>query len=300
MAETLSTQELSQLSPLEWVMPRSFISQILCFPSTNPRIYEVLRDGLAGTLADVPYLASRIVARTHPKGSVALSSPCDSLGDLFRVNDLATTVDYNDLKARGFQPSLFDGLDLFSADLNPARDGNDTASDICSMRIAVNCRSRYNPPLPKNYLGAAFGVSLVTAKKVDLMDIGRSSGETYSISAIANVAAAIRQSVNVIDEDKMNTIVNHLSAQEDVTGLKLCEQPASVSIVSWADEGVYELDWGIELGHCEVVRLPTFKTKRYPVVFPRLPNGDLEVLVSFDPELLNRWRAVHSVSPWKA
>ncbi|QYT06116.1 hypothetical protein H0G86_012982 [Trichoderma simmonsii] len=448
MAETLSPQELSQLSPLEWVMPRSFISQILCFPSTNPRIYEVLRDGLAGTLTDVPYLASRIVARTHPKGSVALSSPCDSLGDLFRVQDIATTVDYNDLKAGGFRPSLFDGLDLFSADLNPANtspspvfravlslvkggcllsvslnhstaditafgsllkiwashcktgsseeiqfsqhwldrtaivnssrhapanaplllhkensspssqpskpveiettffrysaeslkslkvevskhlpdgtswvstsdiltallwgsatfsefpdDDNNTASDFCSMRIAVNCRSRYSPPLPKNYLGAAFGVSLVTAKKVDLVDIGRSSGETYSISAIANVAAAIRQSVNVIDEDKMNTIVNHLSAQEDVTGLKLCEQPASVSIVSWADEGVYELDWGTELGHCEVVRLPTFKTKRYPVVFPRLPNGDLEVLVSFDRELLDRWRAVYSVSPWKA
>lgn len=448
MAEILSPQELSQLSPLEWVMPRSFISQVLCFPSTNPRIYEVLRDGLAGTLADVPYLASRIVARAHIKGSVALSSPCDSLGDLFRVNDLAATVDYSDLKAGGFRPSLFDGLDLFSDDLNlantspspvfravlslvkggcllsvslnhstaditafgsllkiwashcrtgssegiqfsqlwldrtaianssrhapadaplllhkedsslssqpskpvevettffrysaeslkslkvevskhlpdgaswvstsdiltailwgsavysePSEDDNDAASDVCSMRIAVNCRSRYNPPLPKNYLGAAFGVSLVTAKKVDLMDIGRSSGENYSISAIAKVAAVIRQSVNVIDEDKMNTIVNHLSAQEDVTGLKLCEQPASVSIVSWADEGVYQLDWGTELGHCEVVRLPTFKTKRYPVVFPRLPNGDLEVLVSFDQELLNRWRAVYGVSPWKA
>ncbi|PNP56113.1 hypothetical protein THARTR1_03638 [Trichoderma harzianum] len=456
MAKTLSTEESSQLSPLEWVMPRSFISQILCFPSTNPRIYEVLRDGLAGTVADVPYLASRVVAKTHPKGSVALSSPCDSLDDLFRVNDLATTVDYNDLKAGDFRPLLFDGLDLFSADLDVAKtspspvfravlslvkggcllsvslnhstaditafgsllkiwashcrtgssedvqfsqlwldrtaivnssrhaptdaplllhkedsspssqpskpveiettffrysaeslknlkakvnehlpdgtswvstsdiltavlwgsavfsefsDGdydtandtaNGTANDVCSMRIAVNCRSRYNPPLPKNYLGAAFGVSLVTAKKVDLMDIGRSSGETYSTSAIANVAAAVRQSVNVIDEDKMNTIINHLSGQRDVTGLKLCEQPASVSIVFWADEGVYELDWGTELGHCEVVRLPTFKTKRYPVVFPRLPNGDLEVLVSFDQELLNRWRKVYGVSPWKA
>ncbi|KAL6799542.1 transferase family domain-containing protein [Trichoderma sp. SZMC 28013] len=448
MAETPSTQELSQLSPLEWVMPRSFISQIFCFPSTNSRIYEVLRDGLAGTLADVPYLASKIVARTHPKGSVALSSPCDSLDDLFRVNDLATTVDYNDLKTGGFRPSLFDGLDLFSADLNAAKtspspvfravlslvkggcllgvslnhstaditafgsllkiwasncrtgssedvqfsrlwldrtaianssrhapadaplllhkedsspssqpskpveigttffrysaeslkslkaevnehlpdgtswvstsdiltallwgsaifsefsdDNNDISNDVCSMRIAVNCRSRYNPPLPKNYLGAAFGVSLVTAKKVDLMNIGRSSGETYSISAIANVAAAVRQSVNVIDEDKMNTIIKHLSVQEDVTGLKLCEQPASVSIVSWADEGVYELDWGNELGHCEVVRLPTFKNKRYPVVFPRLPNGDLEVLVSFDLELLNIWKKVYGASPWKA
>ncbi|EHK19636.1 uncharacterized protein TRIVIDRAFT_46740 [Trichoderma virens Gv29-8] len=448
MAQTLPIQEPSQLSPLEWVMPRSYISQILCFPSINPRISEVLRDGLAGTLADVPYLASRIVARTYPKGSVALSQPCDSLSDLFRVKVLATTVDYDTLKAGAFRPSLFDGLDLFSADISSANtspspvfravlslvkggcllcislnhstaditafgallkiwashcrtgssediqfsqswldrtlivsnshsapadaplllhkeesspsnqpskpvevethffrysaeylkglklevnkhlpdgiswvstsdiltallwgsaifsefsdENNDAVSDICSMRIAVNCRSRYNPPLPKDYLGAAFGVSLVNAKKADLIDIGRASGQAYSISAIANVAAAVRQSIHVIDEGKMNTIVNHLSAQEDVTGLKLCQQPASISIVSWADEGVYELDWGIELGYCEAVRLPTFKTKRYPVIFPRLPNGDLEVLVSFDQELLNRWKEGYDMSPWKA
>ncbi|KAL7929828.1 transferase family domain-containing protein [Trichoderma chlorosporum] len=447
MAETPAIQERSQLSPLEWVMPRSYISQILCFPSTKTRISEVLRDGLAGTLADVPYLASRIVARTHPKGSVALGPPCDSLDDLFRVNNLVTAADYSDLKAEAFRPSLFDDLNLFSPDLNPATtspspvfravlslveggcllcvslhhstadigafgallkiwashcrtgsskdiqfssswfdrtavirnshhvpadvplllhkeestpssqpskpaeietqffrysaeslknlkaevskhlpdgtswvstsdiltallwgsaifaefsDDDDTADDTASMRIAVNCRSRYNPPLPKDYLGAAFGVSLVNAKKVDLLDIGRSSGETYSLSAIANVAAAVRQSINFIDEDKMNAIINHLSAQEDVTGLKPCQKPGKVSIVSWTDEGVYELDWGTELGHCEIVRLPTFKTKRYPVVFPRLPDGDLEVLVSFDPELVKKWKAQHDVSPWKA
>lgn len=449
MAENPAIQELSQLSPLEWVMPRSYISQILCFPSSNPRISEVLRDGLAGTLADVPYLASRIVARSHPNGSVALSPPCDSLSDLFCVNNLLTTVDYNTLKSGAFRPSVFDGLDLFSADLNPAikspspvfravlslvkggcllsvslhhstaditgfgsllkiwasycrtgsseaiefsqrwldrtaiisnshnapvdvplllhKDennppsqpskpveietqffrysaeylkslkvevnkhlpdgtpwvstsdiltallwgctifsefaddgGNDHLNDTCFMRVAVNCRSRYKPTLPKDYLGAAFGVSLVNAKKADLIGIGRSSEQTLFISAIANVAAAVRQSINLIDGDKMNAIINHLTTQKDVTGIKLCQQPASVSIVSWADEGVYDLDWGIEVGHCEAVRLPTWKTKRYPVVFPRLPNGDLEVLVSFDQNLMNRWKGGHDMSPWKA
>lgn len=448
MADQAAIEELSQLSPLEWIMPRSYISQILCFPSSNPRISEVLRDGLAGTLADVPYLASRILAGARPKGSVALSSPCDSLGDLFCVNHAFRTVDYNALKAGNFQPSNFDGLDLFSADLNPAikspspvfravlsvvnggclltvslhhstaditafgsllkiwashcRTGSSeeigfnprwldrtaivsraaqnapadvplllhkeeespssqpskpgkietqffrysgeylkglkvevskhlpdgtpwiSTSDIltallwgssirsestegdgspvddtCVMRIAVNCRSRYNPPLPKDYLGAAFGVSLVSAKRADLMAIGEATEERVPIPEIANVAAAVRQSVNVIDEQSMNAIVNHLAAQEDVSRLKPCQQPASVSIVSWADEGVYELDWGTELGRCEIVRLPTWKTKRYPVVFPRLPNGDLEVLVSFDQELMSRWKAGYNQSPWK-
>ncbi|KAL7922198.1 transferase [Trichoderma austrokoningii] len=446
MGEQAIIQGPSQLSPLEWIMPRSYISQILCFPSSNARISDVLRDGLAGTLNDVPYLASRIVARAHPKGSVALSSPCDSLGHLFRVNTY-TDVDYEALKSGAFQPSIFDDQNWFSPDVSPGNtspspvfravltlvkggcllavslhhqtaditaygsllkiwashcrtgssrgigfdqswldrtaivrschdalpdtplllhkeesvppsqppkpakletrylkfseeylkdlkgevnkqlpdgtawvstsdvltallwgytihsefldDDNTAADGKCFMRIAVNSRSRYDPPLPKDYLGSSFGVTLVTAAKADLVAIGSSTEHNISMSKIANVAAAVRQSIQAINEYSMNRIVNHLAAQEDVSGLKLCEQAADVSIVSWADEGVYELDWGAEVGHCEAVRLSSLKGKRYPVVFPRLPNGDLEVLVTFDEELMSKWRMAHKRSPWR-
>lgn len=447
MGEQAIIQGPSQLSPLEWIMPRSYISQILCFPSSNPRISEVLRDGLAGTLKDVPYLASRIVARAHPKGSVALSSPCDSLSDLFRVNTY-TDVDYEALKSGAFRPSAFDDRNWFSADVGPGNtspspvfravltlvkggcllavslhhqtaditaygsllkiwashcrtgsskdigfdqswldrtaivrsshntsvdaplllhkeeslpssqpskpakletqylkfsgeylkglkaevnrhlpdgtawistsdvltallwgyiihsefsdDNNTAASDRLLMRTAVNSRSRYDPPLPKDYLGSSFGVTLVTAKKADLVAIGGSTEQKIFTPEIANVAAAVRQSINVINEQAMNRVINHLAAQDDVSSLKLCEQAADVSIVSWADEGVYELDWGAELGHCEAARLSSLKGKRYPVVFPRLPNGDLEVLVTFDEELMRKWQTAHEQSPWKA
>ncbi|PTB35923.1 hypothetical protein M441DRAFT_93411 [Trichoderma asperellum CBS 433.97] len=447
MGEQALIQGPSQLSPLEWIMPRSYISQILCFPSSNPRISEVLRDGLAGTLKDVPYLASRIVARAHPKGSVALSSPCDSLNDLFRVNTY-TDVDYDALKSGAFRPSVFDDQSWFSADLSPANtspspvfravlslvkggcllavslhhstaditaygsllkiwachcrtgssegvdfdqswldrtaivrgshdapadsplllhkeeavlsgqpskpakmeteylkfsgeylkrlkaevnnhlpngtawvstsdiltailwgsiihsefldDDNTTADGKYFMRTAVNFRSRYEPPLPREYLGASFGVTLVAAKKADLVAIGSSTEQKIFTSEIANIAAAVRQSINIINGQSMNRVVNHLASQADVTTLKLCEQAADVSIVSWADEGVYELDWGVEMGHCEAVRLSSLKAKRYPVVFPRLPNGDLEVLVTFDQELMSKWQKAHERSPWKA
>lgn len=428
-------------------MPRSYISQILCFPSSNPRISEALRDGLAGTLKDVPYLASRIVARAHPKGSVALSSPCDSLSDLYRVNT-SPDVDYDALKSGAFRPSVFDGQSWFSADLGPANmspspvfravltlvkggcllavslhhstaditaygsllkiwashcrtgsskgigfdqswldrtaivrsshnapadtplllhkeeglpssqppkpakletqyfkfsgeylkrlkaevnkqlpdgtawvstsdvltallwssiihsefvnDDNTVADGKCFMRIAVNSRSRYEPPLPKDYLGSSFGVTLVTAKKADLVAIGSSTEQKIFTPEIAKVAAAVRQSIHAINEQTMNRVVNHLTSQEDVSSLKLCKQAADVSIVSWADEGVYELDWGAELGHCEAARLSSLKGKRYPVVFPRLPNGDLEVLVAFDQELMSKWQKAHERSPWRA
>lgn len=179
-------------------------------------------------------------------------------------------------------------------------DDNTTADGNLFMRIAVNSRSRYEPPLPKEYLGSSFGVTLVTAKKADLVAIGSSTEQKIFTPEIANVAAAVRQSINVISEPAMNRIVSHLAAQDDVSSLKLCEQAADVSIVSWADEGVYELDWGAELGHCEAARLSSLKGKRYPVVFPRLPNGDLEVLVAFDEELMNKWQNAHERSPWKA
>ncbi|KAL7896231.1 transferase [Trichoderma sp. SZMC 28014] len=447
MGEQAIIQGPSQLSPLEWIMPRSYISQILCFPSSNPRISDVLRDGLAGTLKDVPYLASRIVARAHPKGSVALSSPCDSLKDLIRVNTY-TDVDYEALKTGAFRPSAFDDRSWFSADVGPGKtsspvfravltlvkggcllavslhhqtaditaygsllkiwashcrtgssgdvgfdqswldrtaivrssrdtfvdaplllhkeeslpssqppkpakletqylrfsgeylkrlkaeanrhlpdgtawvstsdvltallwgciihsefsdDDSTTADENLFMRIAVNSRSRYEPPLPKEYLGSSFGVALVAAKKADLVAIfGSSTEQEIFTSGISNVAAAVRQSINFINEQAMNRVINHLAAQDDVSSLKLCEQAADVSIVSWADEGVYELDWGAELGHCEAVRLSSLKGKRYPVVFPRLPNGDVEVLVAFDEELMSKWQTAHEQSPWKA
>ncbi|KAK1237393.1 hypothetical protein MKX08_003018 [Trichoderma sp. CBMAI-0020] len=445
MGEQAIIQGPSQLSPLEWIMPRSYISQILCFSSSNPRISEVLRDGLAGTLKDVPYLASRVVARAHPKGSVALSSPCDSPSDLFRVNTY-TDVDYETLKSGAFRPSVFDDRSWFSADLGPGTsspvfravltlveggcllavslhhqtadvtaygsllkiwashcrtgssedigfdqswldrtaivrsprnapadtplllheeqslpssqpsrpakletqylkfsgeylkrlkakvnrhlpdgtawvstsdvltallwgyiihsefsdDDNTTADGKLFMRIAVNSRSRYDPPLPKEYLGSSFGVTLVTAKKADLVAIGSSTEQKVFTCEIANVAAAVRQSIHVISEQAMSRIVNHLAAQDDISSLKLCEQAADVSVVSWADEGVYELDWGAELGHCEAARLSSLKGKRYPVVFPRLPNGDLEVLVTFNEELMSKWQTAHERSPWRA
>ncbi|KAJ2982484.1 hypothetical protein NQ176_g1348 [Zarea fungicola] len=161
------------------------------------------------------------------------------------------------------------------------------------MRIPVNFRSLHEPPLPEYYLGAAFAISLVRAEEEDLISIAANSG-THSpsllIPALARVAAAVRTAVSAIDGESVKAAVEYIAAQEDLGGLKLSPKPAKVSIVSWAAEHVYGLEWGREVGRCESVRLPELNGKRYPIILPRLPNGDFEVLVRHDLETMGLLR----------
>ncbi|KAF5008575.1 hypothetical protein FDECE_5158 [Fusarium decemcellulare] len=443
-----------RLSPLDWLMPRSYVGHIICFTSSNAPVPQILRDGLAGTLKDVPYLASEIVDQRHPKGSVTLSEPCAGLDDLFYIRDLSATVDYNDLRAQDFSPSSFNGLDVFGdlgssagrrpvfqavlmlmsggfvlsvsahhsttditgfgallkiwashcssrssqpvsfsanwldrgalfptshevADATPidlpallhreAAEGvqkrepvenvdqletvifkyssntlrilkqkvtrhlgtddipwvstsdilygllwsavtyaenqeeADTASvnlarrsilrrkQVRQIRIPVNVRGRLSPSLPQNYLGTAFGVCLATVEKADLIDIGAKSGDE-SIAALAKVAMAVRKAISTVDDKAIKEAVAYLAVQDDLTGLKLGPQAANVTIVSWADENVYEMDWGKDLGHCEAVRIPELRKKRHPIILPRLPNGDLEFFVCFNKSTMDLFR----------
>jgi hypothetical protein len=155
--------------------------------------------------------------------------------------------------------------------------------DERAIRIPVNFRSRYKPPLPGNYLGAAFGIYLATAREIDLEHIatGADADKVVFISALARVAAAVRRAVDLVKGENMRSVVEYLVAQKDLKNIELGPQNTrpSPSIVSWADESIYDLDWGCEIGNCDAVRLPRLKNKRWPIVLPRRQNGDLEVFV---------------------
>lgn len=99
-----TTKRHNRLSPVDWMMPRSYISQILCFPSTSPQVHQILKDGLAGTLADVPFLTYGVVDGSLPKGSVMLNETSQSLDDLFQIKDLSATTDYVSSKSAHFCP----------------------------------------------------------------------------------------------------------------------------------------------------------------------------------------------------
>jgi trichothecene 3-O-acetyltransferase len=455
-----TTKRNEPLSPIDWVMPRSYISQILCFSASCPQVPQILKDGLAATLVDVPYLACDIVEGGQPKGSVMLAKTSQSLNDLFQIKDLSATTDYCSLKSAHFSPLLLDKLDVFHANLNvlgigplpvfratisrvrnghllcvsvhhsttditgfgallklwashcrtgssksvqfanicldrerllntptepPARcpaflhirndsktgkkpdsSGFDdmeslifnfqrqelqslkaevtpylpdettwvSTGDIVtailwgamvfaesqydarfgqgttpfengerSIRIPVNFRSRYRPALPKDYIGAAFGISLATAKESDLRHIATAAENVLFLSALASVAVVIRRAINLVDGENMRSVVHYLAAQKDLRNIELGPHNNSPSIVSWADEGIYDLDWGCKIGNCDAVRLLNLKNKRWPIVLPRRQNGDLEVFVRLETRqmevLKNSWvmRLLEGASP---
>ncbi len=107
------------LSPIDWLMPRAYVGQILCFPSTSPAIFPELRKGLAGVVADVPHLLSGVVDQGYPKGSVRLADPYQTVDNLISCQDLSGTLEYAALKAYNFPPSAFNVPGVGPPDTRP-------------------------------------------------------------------------------------------------------------------------------------------------------------------------------------
>ncbi|KAH8658206.1 transferase family-domain-containing protein [Xylariales sp. PMI_506] len=448
----------NSLSPLDWLMPRAYVGQVLCFPSTSPSIFHDLRRGLAGVAADVPYLLSGVIDQEYPKGAVQLSDPYQTVDDIFSWQDRSGALGYAALKAANFPPSAFnvlgppvrspeprfsvpepvfraklvliDGgallylefhhsttdmtgfgallklwaahcrtgssvtvgfdrrwherriLEEFYQDftvtsrslLSPPKliPAQETESSVHSnsaldesphetrifrfangrlkhlkdcinehlqstqyevewvstgdvlaailwsatvwtedqssattqvngtARIPVNFRSRCRPSLPKDYLGSAVVMTTVTIAREDLLslsgdfdDFGKTpvALDNALIMGIAKIAAAIRISINQVNNNNVREAFAYASSQPDIERLRLNSRHNGVSLVSWVDQSAYELDWGTSTLRCEAVRVEKYPGKRYPIVLPRVPGQDvLEVVVSFDDVAMARFR----------
>ncbi|KZL80651.1 trichothecene 3-o-acetyltransferase [Colletotrichum incanum] len=466
--ETSNKPGAKQLTPLDWLMPRYYMPQIYCFPSSNSRLRQSLQDGLSGLVTDIPFLLSGVVSQKQPLGSVALGDPYRSVSDCFTWQDLSSELDYNSLKkdhfplpvfnehdiivpntlkrplpvpapvfwarltlvrggaflyvglhhsvadmtgfgsivklwasycrtgsssAAGFDPSWLDrsafcnlassipiGINqgnipggLFyddylmpaaqapckppqdrqfttaifhfapgaleqlkiaaNAEISALEDAGlpwvstndvltallwsavvcaeyDTSStsdsdDVSHMALPVNFRSRWNPPLPNDYLGAACARASVISSKRDLLQlasapwIGRTSKrdhdgffEPKSARLLAKVSIAVRRAIMGVDVDELRRAIAFTASQSDLS--RITQQPIqALMITSWADQGACELDWGNVVGRCDAVRFATFPTKVRPIILPRLHDGEgggLEVLVSLNQEEIKRFR----------
>lgn len=154
-----------------------------------------------------------------------------------------------------------------------------------------------------------------------------------SLTALTRLATTIRRAVARVTEARVRAALAYTAAQEDMRGIVLNQHrrqrspspaglPSSssgvgsvdlgeeggskckrkkarnenkaVSLVSWADQAAYGLDWGHPVGRCEAVRLPRFAAWRYPIVLPRMPlvgdgPGGLEVVLAFDEDTVERF-----------
>ncbi|GAP87063.1 hypothetical protein SAMD00023353_2500750 [Rosellinia necatrix] len=191
-------------------------------------------------------------------------------------------------------------------------DGDGDGTRVSTLSFPVQFRAILRPPLPRGFLGAAFMMTATRAPHRGVCRIVRSPAvvETAAaaadpidavglgavdIPALADAALAIRRAAAAVDDAAVRQVLAHLEARPDgagagapplVLGLPryVAGGGSSVSVVSWADQGVYELDWGAAVGRCGAVRLAKMGYERDPIILPRLPgeDGGLEVIMSYE------------------
>ncbi|KAK7956507.1 uncharacterized protein PG986_005729 [Apiospora aurea] len=208
MAEAPSHEDLSSspLSPLDWLMPRAYIRQMLCFPASasassshatdrnisgESDVTKTLRDGFAATASQVPYLLSRVVSLTHPHGAVGLSGPYQLAEDLFDTRGVSRDYNYAALKCAGSPPDVLgrggfapetssDEEPVFRARLSLVERGfvlgvavHHSTTDITGFGVllkiwAANCRRLQNHPEDENELPLVDAAMLDRAAVRDL------------------------------------------------------------------------------------------------------------------------------------
>ncbi|KAI0539065.1 hypothetical protein GGR58DRAFT_525277 [Xylaria digitata] len=191
---------------------------------------------------------------------------------------------------------------------------------MSTLSFPVQFRSVLRPPLPRDFLGAAFLmtnarvlhenaclISKSTAQGQELRLAPQTEAETDApassadIPVLAKVALAIRQSIRKIDDAAVCGVLAYLEAHlgTNLESAIILGPPrydaggSGTSVVSWADQCVYELDWGDAVGHCDAVRLPKMRNKRDPIVLPRVPSlhgydSGLEVIMSYEVNVMER------------
>ncbi|EHK21651.1 uncharacterized protein TRIVIDRAFT_52973 [Trichoderma virens Gv29-8] len=165
----------------------------------------------------------------------------------------------------------------------------------CSTGVSVNIRSRIQPRLPDDFLGCAFGVAYINMARRKLC----AATEETSFESLARVAAAIRHGVDGITNNKMKEIINYVDSQED--SRKLQWRPKKLNqfyITSWANQRIYDADWGPQIGKCEALRVAQIALAPMCVILPSRVGvgskggkcGDVELIVSLESLHMERLR----------
>lgn len=156
-----------------------------------------------------------------------------------------------------------------------------------NFSLALEARRRMVPALPEEYLGNAIFHCPITS------DFGTVTSSSVPLHAIAKL---IREAVTRYDSAKIHGVIGLIDSMAQATDLlmRVHDDPMrGLVVTSWVDTGLYQLEWGGGLGKAESVRLPGVTLPGgTPVcgIFPRMPDGGLEVLVNLEVESIEALR----------
>ncbi|KAI1124570.1 hypothetical protein F5Y10DRAFT_28077 [Nemania abortiva] len=278
-----------------------------CSPSNSMSMPDLLHVATPGELARS---AARSQAGKQKKYQTAifyfpqhqLRALKDAVNKHVRSTESESWVSTSDILSSLLWSSIVEAQERsYPPGSNRSVTDEDTRNSILSF--PVQFRFILRPPLPRDFLGAAFLMTIAKVLHRDICLLSRPQIEidieapvgAVDIPALARVALAIRRSTQKIDDAAVREVLAYLEAHPEINPEaplilgppRFYADSSGTSVVSWADQGIYELDWGGAVGRCDAVRLPKMGYERDPIVLPRVPSissddGGLEVIMSYE------------------
>ncbi|KAG8532946.1 uncharacterized protein KY384_002824 [Bacidia gigantensis] len=152
--------------------------------------------------------------------------------------------------------------------------------------MAVNGRSRMQPPLSDEYVG---NVNIYTATEIDMPPLFSDATES-----LAEIAVAIRRSVLSVNDEYIRHLIHKVNQLPDLSlitpSFKVWGN--DLAITTWREMGICDLDWGSGIcgGKVDFVRIPSARFHGLCVVLPRTSHKPdaVEVLMGLKTESMER------------
>ncbi|PYI06216.1 hypothetical protein BO78DRAFT_120644 [Aspergillus sclerotiicarbonarius CBS 121057] len=125
--------------------------------------------------------------------------------------------------------------------LHPERASKTKSADFL---MAVDLRSRVQPPLPKTYLGNSI---FPVHDEIYFEDVAGQTGDDADLLHLAHLALRVRTKLTSMDETLMHSASAAVADYDDWT--KVEAGPAGIIVTSWRGLTVFSLDFGAGLGH---------------------------------------------------
>ena len=156
------------------------------------------------------------------------------------------------------------------------------------LNSAVAVEARRRLALPEEYLGNANFYCPVSS------DLGTVASPSTPLPTVARL---ICEAVGGFDARRIRGAIGLIESMAKASDLQIrvFEDPMRGLIVtSWADMGLYDSEWGAGLGKVESVRVPNVTLPGgAPIcgIFPRRPDGGMEVMMLVEEEAIQALRA---------